>query len=254
MRTLAINRRVREGGYSAWQFGSLSRDDALAQAHDVVRDGEQREAVIAVGLVVGRHVIARVVGQQREPFVELPRVEQRRPRGRANPRPRRARRIGHRLFTRRLHQLAPAPPEHAQMALVGVELLVVPSPCRATASFHGTSRHARIALLHRLQRRDIVGRREAAGPVEREERVAAGARAGPRSPRPVPSAHAVTCIRSGATGIEVRTVTDEPSLITRFGKITRLRLVSATRAARASPSRATSSARIASISAFASSP
>ncbi len=39
----------------------------------------------------------------------------------------------------------------------------------------------------------------------------------------------------------MRTVTEEPSLITRLGKITRLRLVSATRSARSSPSRATSS-------------
>src|SRR5262249_556072 len=38
--------------------------------------GEQGEAVVGVGLVVGRNVVARVVGEQREPVVELPRVEQ----------------------------------------------------------------------------------------------------------------------------------------------------------------------------------
>ena len=42
--------------------------------------------------------------------------------------------------------------------------------------------------------------------------------------------------------------------MTRFGKMQRLRLVSATRAARAEPSRVTSSLRIASMSALASSP
>ncbi len=61
-------------------------------------------------------------------------------------------------------------------------------------------------------------------------------------------------MRSGAVGWNVRTVTDEPSFTTRLGKITRLRLVSAMRRARASPSRATSSARSRSISGFASSP
>ena len=44
----------------------LQPDDALAQPHDVVGDGEQREAMIAVGLVIRRHVIFGAVGEEAE--------------------------------------------------------------------------------------------------------------------------------------------------------------------------------------------
>ena len=57
--------------------GIVDADHALADALAVVGDQEQRRAVIALGLVVGRHVIGGVVGQQRLPLVELPFVEQR---------------------------------------------------------------------------------------------------------------------------------------------------------------------------------
>ncbi len=55
----------------------VDADDALADALAVVGDQEQRAAVVAVELVVGRHVIGGVVGEQRLPLVELPVVEQR---------------------------------------------------------------------------------------------------------------------------------------------------------------------------------
>ncbi len=59
-------------------IGIVDADHALADALAVVGDEEQRRAVAAFELVVGRHVIGGVVGEQRLPFVELPFVEQRR--------------------------------------------------------------------------------------------------------------------------------------------------------------------------------
>ncbi len=57
--------------------GIVDADDALADALAVVGDEKQGRAVVAFELVVGRHVIGGIVGEQRLPLVELPFVEQR---------------------------------------------------------------------------------------------------------------------------------------------------------------------------------
>ncbi len=122
------------------------------------------------------------------------------------------------------------------MVLVAVELL--------TFASH-SARHLRPAiflpirksLLHEFERLDIVGRGEPARAVEGQEgiqppraRIFAFLN---RAQRPGRYMH----LRPAPSGKNVRTVTDEPSLMTRLGKMIRLRLVSATRWARSGPRR-----------------
>ena len=77
MRTLEIMRRVRDFGNSAWQFGSITRMMRWRMRSRSSAMMNSVRAVVAVGLVVGRHVVGGVVGEQRLPLVELPVVEQR---------------------------------------------------------------------------------------------------------------------------------------------------------------------------------
>jgi len=58
---------------AAWVF---QPDNAFAQAHDIVGDDEQGGVVVAIRLVVGRHEIGGIMGEQSEPVVELPTIEQ----------------------------------------------------------------------------------------------------------------------------------------------------------------------------------
>src|SRR6266550_5870446 len=48
----------------------------LANAHDVIGKDEQSGEMIAVRMIVRRHIIGRVVGQQLQPFFEPPFVQQ----------------------------------------------------------------------------------------------------------------------------------------------------------------------------------
>src|SRR5262249_26439001 len=70
----ASGARLRIFGGAVW---IVDADDALADALAVVGDQEQRAAMVALGLIVGRHVVAGVIGEQRLPFFELPLIEQR---------------------------------------------------------------------------------------------------------------------------------------------------------------------------------
>src|SRR6202008_3965493 len=91
---------------------------------------------------------------------------------RTNPRLRRARRSRRRARSySRLHQLVPLAPEHAQMALVGGELLVagLGHAARQVGPWHFAPGGE--AELRRFERGNVVGRGEAARPVEGEKRV-----------------------------------------------------------------------------------
>jgi hypothetical protein len=56
-------------------FGAHQALHALADAHDIIGEDEQRGPRIAVGMIVRRHLVAGVGRQQREPFLELPLVQ-----------------------------------------------------------------------------------------------------------------------------------------------------------------------------------
>src|SRR3954468_6913314 len=66
MRKLRVRLRILEPG------------DASSQAMDVVRDQVQGALLISTLRVIRRDAIVRIVGEELEPFVELPLVEQRR--------------------------------------------------------------------------------------------------------------------------------------------------------------------------------
>ena len=57
-------------------IGVHDADDALLEPHGVIGDGEERIAVVALGLVVGRYIIADILGQKLEPILELPIIQQ----------------------------------------------------------------------------------------------------------------------------------------------------------------------------------
>src|SRR5262245_50357337 len=60
----------------AMAIGIEHADDPLADALAVVGDEEQRRAMVALGLIVGRNIIGRILGEQLLPLVEPPFVEQ----------------------------------------------------------------------------------------------------------------------------------------------------------------------------------
>src|SRR5258708_32995882 len=59
-------------------FGAHQPLHPLADAHDVIGKDEQSGEMIAVRMIVRRHIIGRVLGQHLQPFLEPPFVEQRR--------------------------------------------------------------------------------------------------------------------------------------------------------------------------------
>src|SRR5712672_2172315 len=58
--------------------GTLDADDPLTDPFAIVGHQKQGRAMIAVQMIIWRHVISRVFGQQVLPLVELPIIEQRR--------------------------------------------------------------------------------------------------------------------------------------------------------------------------------
>ena len=56
----------------------LEARDAGADAADVVGDGEERAFRIRARAVVRRHAVGRILGEELEPLVQAPGVEQRR--------------------------------------------------------------------------------------------------------------------------------------------------------------------------------
>ena len=249
MRTLVIRRRVREGGYSACALRSFRR---ATRARMRWMSSAMMKSV-SFGSASGRSFEARGRPRPRS----AARASRRASRRRAAPPPRRGSPRPAGAGQRHSSALRISCPIAIQNARRCSSSVLSCSPSFAmprVITDHGTSRQVRQALLHRLQRLDVVRRGEAARAVEGEEAVEAD---GARRRRSPPSARAPrrapACGRAragGRCGWSPRSRRSAPG----SGRCTRLRLVSATRAARASPRRATSSARMRSISGFAASP